>query len=62
LPIQLFTEASPIVRHRIALYLERLHRTSFSGINVNLNDPNFGPPTGVQQGPPFIQMTLGLNF
>jgi hypothetical protein len=38
------------------------NRTSFGGINVNLNDANFGRATGVQQGPRIIQMALRLNF
>ncbi len=38
------------------------NRTSFGGINVNLNDPNFGRPTGAQQEPRIIQMALRLNF
>ncbi|MEO7145860.1 MAG: TonB-dependent receptor [Bryobacteraceae bacterium] len=38
------------------------NRTSFGGINVNLNDANFGRPTAVQQGPRIIQMALRLNF
>ncbi len=38
------------------------NRTSFGGINVNLNDTNFGRPTGAQQGPRIIQMALRLNF
>ena len=39
-----------------------LNRTSFGGVNVNLNDSNFGRVTGVQQGPRIIQMALRLNF
>jgi hypothetical protein len=39
-----------------------LNRTSFGTINVNLNDANFGRPTGVQQSPRIIQMALRLNF
>lgn len=39
-----------------------LNRTSFGNINVNLNDANFGRPTGVQQSPRIIQMALRLNF
>ena len=39
-----------------------LNRTSFGGVNVNLNDPNFGRVTGVQQGPRIIQMALRFNF
>ena len=39
-----------------------LNRTSFGSINVNLNDPNFGRPTAVQQQPRIIQMALRLNF
>ena len=38
------------------------NRTLFGGINVNLTDPNFGRPTGVQLGPRFIQMGLKINF
>ncbi len=38
------------------------NRTSFGSINVNLNDPNFGRATAVQQGPRIIQMALRLNF
>ena len=38
------------------------NRTLFGGINVNLTDPNFGRPTGVQIGPRFIQMRLKINF
>ena len=68
----LFTEALSLVK-RVKLY-ERadleyradisnvLNRTSFGGINVNLNDPNFGRATGAQQGPRIIQMALRLNF
>ena len=67
-----FTEALSLVKHvklqeRIDLEYRAdisnlLNRTSFGGINVNLNDPNFGRPTGVQQGPRIIQMALRLNF
>ncbi len=39
-----------------------LNRTSFGGVNVNLNDVNFGRVTGVQQGPRIIQMALRVNF
>src|SRR5262249_3911518 len=38
------------------------NRTVFGGINVNLNDANFGRPTAVQLGPRIIQMALRLNF
>lgn len=38
------------------------NRTSFGGINVNLSDPNFGRPTGVQQNPRIIQLGLRFNF
>jgi hypothetical protein len=38
------------------------NRTVFGGINVNLNDPNFGRPTAVQLSPRIIQMALRLNF
>ena len=67
-----FTEALSIVKHvrlheQINLELRAdisnlLNRTSFGGINVNLNDPNFGRPTGVQNGPRIIQMAMRLNF
>jgi hypothetical protein len=67
-----FTEALSLVkrtqiREHINMELRAdmsnvLNRTSFGGVNVNLNDPNFGRVTGAQQGPRFIQMGLRLNF
>ena len=68
----LFTEALSLVK-RVKLF-ERadleyradisnlFNRTSFGGINVNLNDPNFGRATNAQQAPRIIQMALRLNF
>lgn len=67
-----FTEALSIVKHvklsekgdveYRADISNLFNRTSFGGINVNLSDPNFGRPTGVQNGPRIIQMALRLNF
>lgn len=39
-----------------------LNRTAFGGVNVNLNDPNFGRITGVQLGPRLVQLGMKLNF